>query len=209
MIRVVGLADRRDRTAGWLTTCAAAGLMTGSLGSLAACAPSPGTNVQARMATMKREEAPDKLIDRGKAFASIGDTTRAEEYFAAALAQGKNEAKVLPLLLTVCLSDGRYRVAIEYAEQYLKKHPNDVRVRFVLGTVYEAIGDSEAARSNLEAVVGAEPEDAEAHFALAVLLRDSDHDPVAADPHFREYLRLNPRGAHAEEAQASLMKSVP
>jgi len=32
---------------------------------------------------------------------------------------------------------------------------------------------------------------------------------VAADPHFREYLRISPRGPHAEEAQASLLKSVP
>jgi tetratricopeptide (TPR) repeat protein len=176
---------------------------------LTACNPTPGQTVQARMATMKKEQAQDKLVDRGKAFASIGDTTRAEQYFAAAMAQGKNEATILPLLLTVCLSDGRYRVAIEYAEQYLKKHPNDIRVRFVLGTIYEAVGDAEAARTTLEAVVGAEPEDAEAHYALAVLLRDGDHDPAAADPHFREYLRLMPRGAHAEEAEASLMKSVP
>lgn len=158
---------------------------------------------------MKSEETQEKLIDRGKAFASIGDTTRAEQYFAAALGQEKNEAAILPLLLAVCVSDGRYRVAIEYAEQYLRRHPNDVRVRFVLGTMYEAVGESEAARSNLETVVGAEPEDAEAQYALAVLLRDGDHDPVAADPHFREYLRLSPRGAHAEAAQASLMKSVP
>jgi tetratricopeptide (TPR) repeat protein len=179
-----------------------------TLSALSACTPSPGATVQARMATMKREETPEKLIDRGKAFASIGDTTRAEEYFAAALSQGKNETAVIPLLLSVCTSDGRYRVAIEYAEQYLKKHPNDVHVRFVLGTIYEAVGDADSARTNLEAVLGAEPDDAEAHYALAVLLRDSDHDPAAADPHFREYLRLNPRGAHAEEAQASLLKSV-
>jgi len=173
------------------------------------CTPTAGTNVQARMATMRKEQTQDKLVDRGKAFASIGDTTRAEQYFAAAMSQGKNEAAILPMLLTVCLSDGRYRVAIEYAEQYLKEHPSDVRVRFVLGTIYEAVGEEEPARSNLEAVLGAEPEDADAHYALAVLLRDGDHDPVAADPHFREYLRLRPRGSHAEEAEASLMKSVP
>jgi tetratricopeptide (TPR) repeat protein len=188
------------------TLCAATCAVTVLLG---ACTPTAGDNVKARMATMKKEETQDILVDRGKAFASIGDTTRAEQYFAAALAQGKNESTILPLLLTVCLADGRYRVAIEYAEQYLKKHPNDVRVRFVLGTVYEAVGDSESARLNLETVVGAQPQDAEAQYALAILLRDGDHDPAAADPHFREYLRLRPSGSHAEEAQASLMKSVP
>ena len=188
-----------------------AGLACGAAASLFACAATPGSaaDMKSRMATMKLENTHDKLLDRGKAFASIGDTTRAEQYFAAAIAQGGNESAVLPLLLSVCISDGRYRVAIEYAEQYLKAHPNDLRVRFLLGTVYEAVGDTVSARSNLQAVVDAHPEDAEAQYALAILFRDGDHDPVSADPHFREYLRLNPRGAHAEEAQASLLKSVP
>jgi Tfp pilus assembly protein PilF len=190
----------------WLVPCIAVTFL-GTL--LTACNPTPGATVQARMATMKEEETVDKLVDRGKAFAAIGDTTRAEQYFAAALAQGKNEASIEPLLLSVCIADGRYRVAIEYGEQYLKKHPNDVRVRFVLGTIYLAVGDASAARSTLESVIEAKPDDADVHYALAVLLRDSEHDPVAADPHFREYLRLSPRGAHAEEAQASLVKSVP
>ena len=72
-----------------------------------------------------------KLIDRGKAFAEINDTTRAEQYFAAAIAAGADERQVIPLLLTVCAQDGRYRVAIQYAEAYLKGHPKDLRVRFV------------------------------------------------------------------------------
>jgi tetratricopeptide (TPR) repeat protein len=175
------------------------------------CSPKPGSaaDVKARMATMKKEDTHDKLLDRGKAFASMGDTTRAEQYYAAAMAQGGNEAIIEPLLLSVCIADGRYRVAIQYAEEYLKKHPNDLRVRFLLGTVYEAVGDSPGARSNLQAVVEAHPEDPDAHYALAILARDGDHDPISADQHFREYLRLNPRGPHAEEAQASLLKSVP
>jgi tetratricopeptide (TPR) repeat protein len=178
---------------------------------LLACAPTPGSaaDVKARMATMKQEDTHDKLLDRGKAFASMGDTTRAEQYYAAAIAQGGNEPAIEPLLLSVCIADGRYRVAIEYAEQYLKTHPNDLRVRFVLGTVYEAVGDSASARLNLQTVVDAHPEDPDAHYAIAILFRDGDHDPVSADPHFREYLRLKPRGPHAEEAQASLLKSVP
>jgi tetratricopeptide (TPR) repeat protein len=179
--------------------------------SFVACAPAPGSaaDVKARVATMKSEDTHAKLLDRGKAFANIGDSTRAEQYYAAAIAEGGNESAIVPLLLSVCLGDGRYRAAIEYAEQYLKRHPNDLRVRFVLGTIYEAVGDSASARTNLQAVVEAHPEDSDAHYALAILARDGDHDPVAADSHFREYLRLNPRGPHAEEAQASLLKSVP
>ena len=174
-----------------------------------ACAPSAATQVKADMATMKKEGGPDRLIDRGKAFAALGDTTRAEQYFAAALSSGADERVVIPLLLTVCAQDGRYRVAIQYAETYLKSHPGDLRVRFVLGTLYSAVGEAEPARDALATVVQARPEDADAHYALAVLLRDHEHDYTGADQQFREYLRLQPRGTHAEEAEASLLKSVP
>jgi tetratricopeptide (TPR) repeat protein len=174
-----------------------------------ACMPTPASRVKADMAVMKEEGGYAKLLDRGKAFASVGDTTRAEQYFAAAMASGADERIVVPLLLTVCAQDGRYRVAIQYAETYLKSHPGDLRVRFVLGTLYSAVNEADPARAALSTVVDARPEDAEAHFALGVLLRDSDHDYAGADQQFREYIRLNPRGSHAEEAQASLLKSVP
>jgi len=169
----------------------------------------PATQVKADMATMKKEGGADKLLDRGKAFASVGDTTRAEQYFAAAMASGADERVVVPMLLTVCAQDGRYRVAIQYAETYLKGHPNDLRVRFVLGTLYSAVNEAGPAREALRVVVDARPEDADAHFALGVLLRDSDRDYAGADRQFREYIRLKPRGSHAEEAEASLLKSVP
>jgi tetratricopeptide (TPR) repeat protein len=171
--------------------------------------PSPAAQVKADMAVMKQEGGAAKLLDRGKAFAAVGDTTRAEQYFAAAMSSGADERVAVPLLLTVCAQDGRYRVAIQYAEAYLKSHPSDLRVRFVLGTLYSAVNEPEAAREALGVVVDAKPEDADAHFALGVLLRDSDHDYAGADRQFREYIRLKPRGSHAEEAQASLLKGVP
>ena len=173
------------------------------------CVPSPAAQVKADMAVMKQEGGAAKLLDRGKAFAAVGDTTRAEQYFAAAMSSGADERVAVPLLLTVCAQDGRYRVAIQYAEAYLKSHPSDLRVRFVLGTLYSAVNEPEAAREALGVVVDAKPEDADAHFALGVLLRDSDHDYAGADRQFREYIRLKPRGSHAEEAQASLLKGVP
>jgi tetratricopeptide (TPR) repeat protein len=208
----IAVACRVGARARWCATRAP--ILWGGVVALAAaspaCAPKPGSaaDVKARIATMKEEDTPDKLLDRGKAFASMGDTTRAEQYYAAAIARGGSEVGIEPLLLSVCVQDGRYRVAIEYAEQYLKTHANDLRVRFLLGTIYEAVGDPARARSNLQIVVDGHPEDPDAHYALAILARDGDHDPVAADQHFREYLRLNPRGPHAEEAQASLLKNV-
>lgn len=174
------------------------------------CGPTtPAEKAQADMATFRREATTNNLVDRGKAFASMGDTTRAEEYLAAALEQGADPREVLPMLLQVCVQTGRYRSAIQHAENHLRIHPADVRTRFVVGTLYVAIGETKDAKSNLETVVAARPNDASAHYALAVLARDSESDVASADRHFREYLRIDPSGAHAEEARASLLKRMP
>lgn len=178
--------------------------------SLLACGPTTAAEkAQADMATFRSEATTDKLVDRGKAFATMGDTTRAEEYLTAALDQGANPRDVLPLLLQICVQTGRYRSALQHGENHLRVHPDDVRTRFVVGTLYLAVGETKDAKSNLETVVSARPKDAKAHYALAVLARDSENDVVSADRHFREYLRIEPTGAHAEEARASLLKRMP
>jgi len=115
---------------------------------------------------------------------------------------------VLPLLLRVCAEERRYRAAIDYAEPQLKKHPDDFRLRFVVASFYTTIGETATARDELERIAKDRPEFAPAHFALGVILRDEAGDVISADGHFREYLRLSPRGAHADEARASLLKLV-
>jgi tetratricopeptide (TPR) repeat protein len=154
------------------------------------------------------ERTPDKLVARGRAFAVVGDTTRAEQYYAAALEAGASETEIVPILVEVCIRDGRYRAAVEYAGPYVKRHPGDLRMRYVLGTLYQGIGDARSAREHLEAVVGKSPDQPEPHYALAILLRDDVSDLVAADDQFKEYLRLAPNGPHADEARALLMKAV-
>ena len=172
---------------------------------LVACGgASANENAREKLAIMKKSEQPAKLIEQGRTFAAIGDTTRAEQYFSAAIARGADESAVIPLIVKVCVTDGRYELAIDYASRYTQKHPADVRVRYLLGTLYAAIGDRGKARSELEYVVSAKPNDPEPHWALAKILHDEGKDPTLADGQFREYLRLAPTGAHAEEARASI-----
>ena len=160
------------------------------------------------MTTFRKEGDKDKLVERGKGFAAVGDHTRAEEYLAASLEQGANPQEVLPMLLEVCVQTGRYRSAIQHAENHLRRHPEDLRTRFVVGTLYAAIGETKEAKAALATVLERKPNEAKAHYALAVLARD-ENDAVVADRHFREYLRIEPNGNHAEEARASLLKKVP
>ena len=175
-----------------------------ALGLVACGGASANENPQEKLAVMKKSEQPAKLVEQGKAFAAIGDTTRAEQYFSAALQRGADESTVVPLIVRVCVSDGRYELAIEHASRYTQKHPSDARVRYLLGTLYAAVGDRPHARSELEYVVTAKPNDPEPHWALAKVLHDEGKDPMLADGQFREYLRLAPTGAHADEARASI-----
>jgi len=221
------------------------------------CAPTPAQKAQADLATIKKESDAKILFERGKAFAAVGDHTRAEEYLAASMDAGADPREVLPLLLDVCVRTGRYRSAIQHAENHLHRHPNDFETRVMVGALYTAINEGKQARAQLEKVltayeapsVGAagmappqperpttdgdvseEPGDppggrspkrepaarknpprlqAQAHYLLGVVARDSENDVVEADRHFREYLRIEPNGSHAEEAKASLLKRLP
>jgi tetratricopeptide (TPR) repeat protein len=173
------------------------------------CASRPaGAKIVEDVKTIKEERAPEKLFAQGRAFAAVADLTRAEQYLAAAIDAGADEQQVLPLLLRVCIEAKHYRVALTYAEPPLRHHPDDHRLRFVVASLYATIGDLANARSELERVVQAAPEEPEARYALAVLLRDQLGDPVGSDAHFRSYLRLAPEGRHAEEARACLLKVV-
>ena len=154
-------------------------------------------------------------MERGKAFAFVGDYVRAEEYFAQAMEAGADPREVLPLLIDVCVKGGRYRSAIQHGENHLRKHPADARTRLMVGALYAAIDEPDKAKEHLELVVekplpGSSPETlhGEAHYLLGVVARDK-HDMASADHHFREYLRIEPNGKHVEEAKGSLLQHVP
>lgn len=195
----------------------------------AACAPTAAQKVEADMASVRKESDAKTLVERGKGFAAVGDHTRAEEYLASGIEAGADPRDVLPLLMDVCVKTGRYRSAIQHGENHLRKHPHDMRTRVMVGALYAAISESKQARLQLEHVVKTDAREdaradtrdagspspstplglqAQAHYLLAVVARDSDNDVVGADRHFREYLRIEPKGAHAEEAKASLLRQV-
>jgi tetratricopeptide (TPR) repeat protein len=148
------------------------------------------------------------LFERGKLYSQAGDFTRAEQYFASALANGGKAKAILPHLLKACVASGDLRLASEYAEQELSRNPENARLRFLTGAIYASIGDRSTARSHLVQAASDLPKDAEVQFMVAAFFRDNLNDKVVADPYFREYLKLAPKGEHAEEARASVMERV-
>ena len=184
---------------GWL----AGAVLLGAAG----CAPAP-TGAADRAAVMRQGQSRDELVARGRAFASIGDLTRAEQYLSAALRQGADVKSVLPLLVHVCVQAGRYRVAADYLQAYGAADPENQQLHMLSGLLEAAVGDREVARHEYETVLRANPDDAAAHYALAILLRDTS-DAADANEHFRAYLRLAPSGEHAAEARASIAAAKP
>jgi tetratricopeptide (TPR) repeat protein len=183
------------------------GILAGA-GALGACAQTPEAKASKDLEAMRTETTPERLQTRGEASATVGDLTRAEQYFVAALRAGGDPRALTKRLLIVCITDGRYPAAATYADDYLRKHPSDTDVRYAAATVYVGMGDLPRAREGLERVVTERPENADAHYALASVLRQEGDSLLEADKHYREYLRLSPDGEFAEAAKASLLKSV-
>jgi Flp pilus assembly protein TadD len=181
-------------------------LVVAAVLGLAACA---GTESESRRVAVVREESSAKILfEKGRAAAAVGDLTRAEQYFVASLKAGGNDKQIIRPLLLVCITDQRLPVALDYAEQYLYRHPKDVDVLFVTASIHAGLGNSERARELFEVVARARPESAEAHYALATVLREQGGSSQA-DRHDLEYLRLDPNGRYAEQARARLTEGAP
>ncbi|HYQ03427.1 MAG TPA: tetratricopeptide repeat protein [Polyangiaceae bacterium] len=148
-------------------------------------------------------------VQRAHRLSDAADYTRAEQYLNLATKHGGDPAQVMPLLIDVCVRDQRYRAALQYAEEHLRRHPREYRLRYIEATLLRALGDIAKSRQELQRVLEASPDYADAHYSMAVLLRDQLGSYVEADQHFREYLRLAPRGQHAEEAGDSLLEAMP
>jgi len=146
----------------------------------------------------------DQLFSAGLYHARRGDFQRAEQYLNAARQSGYDEASAVFWLVRVCIAGGRYHSALRHAAAYLQKQPDDWALRLVVASIHEALGDLDRARSDLEAIVDAQPRLALAHYRLGMLYRDQRSATDLARHHLGEYLRLSPAGPHGFEATAAL-----
>lgn len=149
-----------------------------------------------------------QLVEVAGALDQRGDVVRAEQYWTLALAQGARGQVVLPKLMAAFVRDRQYRLALEYANGQLRKHPNDDKLRLLTGAIHEAVGNYPAAAEHYQTVLRRKPQRAEVHYLLAEVLLKGGAERTLADRHYRAYLELEPSGAYAERAQASLLKEV-
>ncbi|HKO89827.1 MAG TPA: hypothetical protein VJU61_01670 [Polyangiaceae bacterium] len=166
----------------WLVACSASGPPE------AQTADQPETTAAARA-----------LFERGIALTREGDSVRAEQYLAAAMREGYDWEVALPLLMRVCLTGSRLRAALNYASPYLKKYPDAVWLRYLVATVYLGLGQPLHAREHLLAIQGMPPYEARTQYLLGQTEWEGFGDAKAAARHYREYLRIEPKGPYARE----------
>lgn len=154
-----------------------------------------------------RDAAPARLEEMGDVAGQFGDMTRAEEYFAAALRGGGDAQRLTRKLVVACVADNRYPLARAHAAEYVRRHPGDTRMRYVLASLELAAGSRERAIVEYSRVVQEQPKFAAARYALGTLLlaeKKDAKDEAAARAHLRVYLELEPKGTFSEVARASL-----
>jgi tetratricopeptide (TPR) repeat protein len=200
--------SRHHRSKRTLTTAGL--LLAAGLLGLSGCA-STVSQAQREQKELERESSAHELLRKGDASAAVGDMTRAEQYFVAALRAGSEERSVVARLLLACVADQRYPVAAEYAEDYLHRHPGDAEISYAAASIHVALGDAVRARSLLEALIERRPTWPEPHFTLASLLRDEGEADALelADVQDLQYLKLDPNGPLAEMAKARLSRKTP
>lgn len=179
---------------------------------LVGCGDAKSPSVEAAK-TVEKGYAPERMLELGRMHRKSGDATRAEQEFAAVLdnkrASEEQRKAALREIMATCIEAQRFRVAIDYAEPELRRHPNDVALLRLVASLAAAVGEGLKARDLYERVLAIAPSDAESELALARVLRDSFADRPGASEHFERYVQLAPNGPHAGEARAYLQELRP
>jgi tetratricopeptide (TPR) repeat protein len=174
--------------------------LAASSGACASGAPQPDTVSSDPLAKIEGEQ----LFRDGEALAARGDLVRAEQYLAAAIRRGYPEQRALPLLMRVCVASSRLGSALQHAAPYLRLHPEDHQLRYLVASVLIGLQRYDEARLELLRVIDGAPEHAGAHYALGVLLRDQYDDEEAARQSLARHHELAPHGLHGAEVAAWL-----
>lgn len=165
-------------------------------GPIHGCASTPRTATRTSTTTNA-----DEFYQSGMQASYRGDDVRAEHYFALAMRNGYPQRPALLALLRLCLAGSRLRAALNYAEPYLRMHPSDAELRYLVATMYHGLGQTPAALHELDQVLASDVDHADAHFLSALLLHEGHFSAADVKRHLERYLALNPHGVYAYEAR--------
>lgn len=170
---------------------------------LVGCVSSRESATHARSAR-DEQRTPGALYARGLDWARRGDMVRAEQYMALAVRGGYPERQALVAIVEACLAASRLRAALNYAEPYVRRHPDAWRVRLLVASIHAALGHDLVARDEMRRTLRHPEAGAETHYLLAWLLDERFGDEAGAREAYTAYLAGAPHGEHVAEATAWL-----
>lgn len=150
----------------------------------------------------------ESLYRAGAQLLREGDLTRAEQYLSSALRAGYDADAVIKALMTACIRAGRLRSALSYAEPHVADHPEQLALRLLVASLHLGLENFAHGERELSFVLRVAEANPEAHYLMALLLLKQGGAPAAVHGHFRRYLELAPRGAHADEAHSALQSEL-
>ncbi len=171
--------------------------------------PQPPPGAEAEPTLLEKKAACTELFRLGKEQARVGDSLRAQEYFAMAIDSGGDTNLILPELMRAAISGMRYQVAIRYFEDFgdMMSRERGSELATIVGVLYLGIDQPERARAAFEGALRLSSKNARAHFLLGQVLRDEFSDYAGSDLEYRSYLALEPSGEYATAARAGMLTS--
>ncbi len=145
------------------------------------------------------------LFDQGKRLAQEGDLVRSEQYLVAAMDKGHPIEEVLPILIEVCIAGSRYDTALHHARPHLLRDPENSSLRYIVATLYHAIGRQPLAVEHLERVILDAPNEPNAYYTLGKIFW-KEKEAERATELMQKYVELAPDGSHAPDARALLVQ---
>jgi hypothetical protein len=83
---------------------------------------------------------------------------------------------VLPLLLDACLKSSHLRAALNHAEPYLRQHPENDALRYLVANIHVSLGQVMLAKRELGLLLQRHLENADAHYLMGIIESSTDLD---------------------------------
>lgn len=198
------------------------GLLLSSLlcasGCVSAPQPAPDPLTAARERLLQAPGDARTLVELAELYFLSRDYLRARQYLslaeqvsARAPAAGPGAAvdreKVFQLGLLIAVHGEQYSVAIKRCQERLEQRPADSRVRSLLASLLEALGDELAAEKQLRLLLLLHPDQAAFLVDLARFYERGARADKKEQAHrlYHRYLDVAPQGALAPQVRAALL----
>lgn len=146
------------------------------------------------------------LLEKGRNYARLGQSVRAEQYLLAALRQGAEPRLVYPTLVETCVQSGRLQSALVHVQAAIALSPTDARLRQLAASLYLALGQQEQAGFEAARLAESVGSSDQTLYFLGDFYEFGKKDDRTAEAYYRKYLARLPEGSEAYWARSGILR---